>query len=151
MLVADIIKDKGDRVVSVTDDTSISEVVRVLRHENVGALMIANKNEELLGIISERDIVRGLNEHGSKILELRASELMTTPVSTCSTQVRTEELMKRMLSERIRHIPVVNKETLLGIVSIGDVVSSVVTELGMLRDVYEKEVVKSEDWSEGNG
>ncbi len=146
MRVADIIKEKGDRVLSVPPETTISQIAHELKRENIGALMIAGDNGQLLGVVSERDIVRGIVELGTEVLDKPASDLMNHPVVTCTPLTRTEELMKRMLDDRIRHMPVVNKDTLLGVVSIGDVVKSVVKEFGLLRDVFEKEVVKSEDW-----
>ena len=147
MLVADIIKEKDDRVVSVAPNTKISTVAHILRQEDIGAVLVTTEDKNLLGIISERDIVSGIDEHGPTITELHCSKLMTSPVSTCNTQTRTDTLMKQMLSERIRHVPVVNGGKLLGIVSIGDVVKNVVAESGLLKDVYEKQVITLEDWA----
>ncbi|MGI9382959.1 MAG: CBS domain-containing protein [Methyloligellaceae bacterium] len=147
MLVAEILEDKGDRVVSTPPDTKVSEIARTLRQEGIGAALVTGADGKLLGIISERDVVHGIAEHGPPTLEMSVSDLMTSTVITCTPETKTEELMEQMLSARVRHLPVVQNGKLQGIVSIGDVVKNVVSELGWIKDALEQQVVKSAAWA----
>ena len=147
MLVAEILEDKDDRVVSIRPDTKVLEVTRILRQEAIGAALVTSADRELLGIISERDIVNGIAQHGQATLEMSVSDLMTSAVITCTPQTKTEELMERMLSDRIRHLPVIQEDELLGVVSIGDVVKNVVTELKWIKNALEQQVIISAGWA----
>lgn len=147
MLVAEILEDKDDRVVSIRPDTKVLEVARILRQEALGAALVTSADRELLGIISERDIVNGVAQHGQATLEMSVSDLMTNAVITCTPQTKTEELMERMLSDRIRHLPVIQEDELLGVVSIGDVVKNVVAELAWIKNALEQQVITSAAWA----
>lgn len=147
MLVAEILEKKGDRVVSTRPDTKVPDLARTLRQEGIGAALVTGTGSKVLGIVSERDIVQGIAEHGPAILEMSVSDLMTSEVITCTPETQTEELMERMLSARVRHLPVMQGDDLLGIVSIGDVVANVVGELAWIKDALEQQVVKSAAWS----
>ena len=147
MLVAEILKDKGDKVVSVSPEDRLSEAVRLLQRENIGALLVTAEGDAILGVVSERDIVRSMVDGGALALEKPVSEVMTRSVITCTPQMETEALMEKMLSARIRHLPVVESGTLLGIISIGDVVKSVVTGLKLVRSALQEQLITSAVWS----
>ncbi len=121
MIVARILKDKGRNVVTASPDTPMEEVVRTLVDNRIGALVIL-ENDSLVGIISERDIVRALSSHGAAIMQEPASKHMTRNVITCTEQDTVHHLKEEMTEHRFRHIPVVEDGKLVGIVSIGDVV-----------------------------
>ncbi|MGI9351283.1 MAG: CBS domain-containing protein [Rhizobiaceae bacterium] len=146
MSVTELLKSKGNRLVSIPPDFTVAQVASLLRNERIGAALVKNDNT-ILGIISERDIVFGLDKHGQSVTEMTCSELMSSPVQTCTTETPTEDLMKQMLSKKIRHIPVVEKNELLGIVSIGDVVNSVVAELERTKDILEQQIIRSAAWA----
>lgn len=147
MQVADIIQKTGGRIVSTEPGRKIPEVARILEQERVGAALVRGDGGVLLGILSERDIVRGLARHGPEALAMAASDLMTAPVIVCGPETDTEELMQRMLGSRIRHLPVVRDGTLLAVVSIGDVVNAVVGELRWMRTALQDQMLKSAVWS----
>ncbi len=109
-----------------------------MKDERIGALVVSEDNIEVLGIISERDIVRGLADHGLDLLDMRVDELMTREVFTCAPTDRTSKLMAKITERRIRHLPVIENGALCGIVSIGDVVKvrldEIESEANALRD-----------------
>jgi CBS domain-containing protein len=121
MIVARILKDKGRDVVTASPDALMEEVTRLLTDNHVGSLVICD-NDSLVGVISERDVVRALSTNGAAILQEPASQHMTKDVFTCTEQDTVHHLMEVMTERRFRHIPVVENEKLVGIVSIGDVV-----------------------------
>lgn len=129
MRVADIIRLKGDEVGTVSPDASITDAVSQLASLGVGALVVSDDGRSVAGIISERDIVRRLDDEGAVVLERRVADLMTAEVVTCSLQDTLAELMSVMTERRIRHIPVVEEGLLSGVVSIGDVVKGRLQEL----------------------
>lgn len=147
MQVAEILEQKGSEVVTTRPQTTIGDVARTLERERIGAALVTGENEEMLGIISERDIVGSIARHGPESLNMHVSELMTSPVVTCASETDTEELMATMLERHIRHLPVVREGELLGIISIGDVVKNVVGELKWMRDALQGQIVKSTGWS----
>jgi len=121
MLVSDILKSKGSAVISATPGDSVAEAARVLTERHIGALVVL-EGERLAGILSERDIVRALARQGPGCLEGPVSALMTAKVVTCTLGHSIAEVMEMMTNSRIRHLPVVDKGRLAGMVSIGDVV-----------------------------
>ena len=126
--VLDVLKHKGDSVVTVVADQTIASVVGVLTRNKIGAAPVADRDGQLIGIISERDIIRGLGESGDEVLALAVDRLMTREVVTCSLQDSVVWLMEVMTNQRIRHLPVVQNGKLRGIVSIGDVVKQRLAE-----------------------
>ena len=140
MKVDAILKNKGGRVVTVQPDSSIAIVIRRMKLERIGAVVVSRDGETIAGILSERDIVHGLVEHGVGVLELKAADLMTREVLTCTREDSIQAIMARMTHSRIRHLPVVENGKLFGIVSIGDVVKNrleeVELEANVLRDAY---------------
>ncbi len=138
MDVAAILKSKGKNVVTARPDAKIAEITRILKDERIGAVVVSEDNIEVQGIISERDIVRGLADHGLDLLDMRVDKLMTREVFTCAPTDRTSQLMAKITERRIRHLPVIDSGVLCGIVSIGDVVKvrldEIESEANALRD-----------------
>lgn len=147
MQVSDILQTKGNRVVSVDSSVPISAVADMLTSERIGAVLIREEGEAGAGIISERDIVRSLAEHGTAALSLPASDFMTQSLVTCSPESSTEDIMTQMLESQIRHLPVVENGTLVGMISIGDVVKAVLSELKWMTKVLQDQVVAAAGWS----
>jgi CBS domain-containing protein len=140
MNVDGILRSKGAMVITIRPDASIRDLVRGLRDERIGAMVVSEDERSVVGIISERDVVRALADHGPRILDLQVAELMTRAVVSCRPQDTVKQVMAQMTSRRIRHLPVVTDGVLRGIVSIGDVVKNrleeVETETNVLREAY---------------
>lgn len=122
MKVEQILQSKGADVFSVQDTDTINKAVAVLNEKNIGAVVVQDASQKVAGILSERDVVRHLGVRGAEALSMRVSECMTPDPFTCGTETTVDELMSRMTEKRIRHMPVVNGDKLVGVVSIGDVV-----------------------------
>ena len=130
MNVAEILSSKGDRVATVPPDRPVVEAIELLRSNGVGALVVSSDGRTIVGLLSERDIVRHIATDGALAVHEPVRTLMTEEVLTCRTNDRTDELMARMTERRVRHLPVVDADGMLcGIISIGDVVKSRVGEL----------------------
>jgi CBS domain-containing protein len=124
MTVAAILKRKGADVAAVGPDETIADVTRLLAARRIGAVVVMNDGGHLLGILSERDIVRALAEHGPATLHMAASALMTREVITATPRTSVAEAMAAMSGGRFRHLPVVEGGRLAGLVSIGDIVKA---------------------------
>ncbi len=122
MYVSTILKNKGAGVVTALGDVKVSEIVQILRDKRIGAVVISDDGATVAGILSERDIVRALAEHGVKILDRRADALMTRDVVKCAPNRTIADVMSTMTKGRFRHLPIVDDGKLVGIVTIGDVV-----------------------------
>jgi CBS domain-containing protein len=120
--VSSVLKHKGHDVVTVAPQQTVAWVVKVLAQNRIGAVPVINEEGQLIGIISERDIIRGMSEHADAVLALAVDQLMTRDVKTCSPEDELVDLMEVMTLQRIRHLPVIQNGALHGIVSIGDVV-----------------------------
>ena len=129
MQVSAILKDKGSEVVTAGPDTPIAEIVATLKAKGIGAVIIAGAGGTPAGILSERDIVRAMPKHGAKLMTLRASDLMTRKVVTCTPEHSVVEVMKLMTEGRFRHLPVIEDGKLVGVISIGDAVKRRLGEL----------------------
>lgn len=142
MQVRDILAAKDRRVITIRPDATIATAVHRLALERVGALIASEDDLTIAGILSERDIVRGLAETGADIMATgrRVAELMTRHVATCAPDDKVKAVMAEMTRRRVRHVPVVEGGRLAGLVSIGDVVKSRLEEMeletGVLRDAY---------------
>jgi len=138
MKVQAMLSAKGNEVATTLPETVISTVIRKLKLEGVGALVVSEDGDHVVGIISERDVVRGLAEHGAELLDMQVADLMTRNVKTCSPEDDLKHVMTEMTRSRIRHLPVTEDGRLCGIVSIGDVVKTrldeLETETNVLRD-----------------
>ncbi|NNC81536.1 MAG: CBS domain-containing protein [Acidimicrobiales bacterium] len=133
MRISQLLKKKGTEVTTVRPEDTVANVVATLAQHRVGALVVSADGETIAGIISERDVVRGLAE-GVEVMQKQTSELMTSNVVTCTPEATTEELMATMTEHRFRHMPVTVDGKLAGIVSIGDIVNARVTELEIERE-----------------
>ena len=122
MNVEAILRNKGRSVTTVAPDARIATAVALLRRHGVGALVVSRDGTALDGIISERDVVTALADHGAATLELTVADLMSRQVITCRREDSVADLAALMTERRIRHLPVVDRGALAGIVSIGDVV-----------------------------
>lgn len=130
MNVAGILETKGTDVATVPPGASVTEALELLRRWGVGALVVVDGPEGIVGLLSERDIVRVLADDGAAVLERPVAELMTRDTLTCEASDPVEALMSVMTEFRVRHLPVVDDQgALRGIVSIGDIVKSRVEEL----------------------
>ena len=122
MIVNKILELKGRDVVTIEPAQALSEAVKVLSERRIGALLIADGQRPVSGIISERDIVRAVAAQGVKALEEPVSRFMTEKVVTCTGQTSINDVMELMTKQKFRHVPVVEGGRLAGIISIGDVV-----------------------------
>lgn len=122
MNVASILKLKGRAVATARSDASLHEAAQKLASKKIGAIVIVGPNGAVAGIISERDIIRAVAEHGAAAMSRTISEFMTRNVVSCSEASRLEEMMEMMTKGRFRHLPVIEDNALVGIISIGDVV-----------------------------
>ncbi|MBN9246235.1 MAG: CBS domain-containing protein [Hyphomicrobium sp.] len=122
MIIGQILKSKGRGVMTARPDDSIQEIALRLASRKIGAILILGDSDKVVGIISERDIIRLIAEHGAPALAMLARDGMTRDVVSCTRESTLDEIMETMTNGRFRHIPVVEDGTLVGIVSIGDVV-----------------------------
>ena len=129
MQVHQILQSKGAGVFAVSADQTVAEAVRELNERRIGAVVVTAKDGRLIGILSERDIVRRLTDSESRVLGLPVKSLMTEKPVTCSPADSIERLMSLMTRHRVRHLPVVEDGKLAGLVSIGDVVKSRIEEV----------------------
>jgi CBS domain-containing protein len=124
MMLSAILRNKPVSVVSVTPETKITEVVRVLAEKRIGAVLVIDSQEKLVGILSERDIVRTLASHAADIFSMTASQLMTHSPTVTKPEASVVDAMEIMTEGRFRHLPVMSNGKLVGLVSIGDVVKA---------------------------
>jgi CBS domain-containing protein len=140
MNVDGILRAKGAAVVTIRPDATVADLVQGLREERIGAMVVSEDGRTVLGIISERDVVRGLAERGTRIMTAPVADLMTRDVVSCTPRDTVKQVMAEMTRRRVRHLPVVADGVLSGIVSIGDVVKNrleeMETETNVLREVY---------------
>ena len=137
MHIRDILTNKGFDVVVIDPSDSVTSLVAVLRERNLGAVVVSGDGHTIEGIVTERDVVRKLAD-GPSFLDSAVSTIMTAVVHTCAMDDSVRSLMETMTNARIRHIPVVDDSNqLAGIVSIGDVVKSHISEVEFERDQLE--------------
>ncbi|HLQ89457.1 MAG TPA: CBS domain-containing protein [Xanthobacteraceae bacterium] len=129
MNVTTILSAKGGDVISIEPAATLETAVRMLAERGIGALLVLGPDRRLVGILSERDIVRVLAEQGAGVLAQPLSQVMTRKVVTCSPSDTVDVLMERMTTGKFRHVPVVEQEKVIGIISIGDVVKHRVKEI----------------------
>ncbi|MGW4353023.1 CBS domain-containing protein [Nocardia sp. NPDC004582] len=134
MRISEILRRKGGEVVTIAPDATVRELLRILAENNVGAAIVSPDGTAMAGIVSERDIVRRLYRDGAPLLDAPVSTIMTAALHTCSPDDNVETLNATMTEHRIRHLPVLEDGHMIGIVSIGDVVKSQISELETERD-----------------
>lgn len=138
MTVKAILQSKGNCVPTVSSDARIRDVLQRLEDEDVGALVVTDEDANICGIISERDIVRGLRTTGNALLDADVSDLMTTEVVTCKVDDKLAAVMAMMLANRIRHVPVVDGAKLAGFISIHDIIRRRLDEVHADFEAMEK-------------
>ena len=129
MIVERILSAKGHDVVTVEPEQTLLEAARLLDEKRIGAVVVSDADHPVLGIISERDIARAIAKRGAAALAEPISRHMTAKLFTCTRLSTTADLMELMTERRIRHVPIVERGQLLGIISIGDIVKHRLAEL----------------------
>ena len=140
MNVAAILSAKGTTVEVVGPDAPVTVAVHRMATRNIGSLVVVGPDDQLVGVVGERDIVRAVEHHGTRFQELRVRDVVNSSVATCTVTDDLAEVMRRMTATRSRHMPVLDGVQVVGLVSIGDVVKHRLGELELethvLRDVY---------------
>jgi CBS domain-containing protein len=129
MIVKNVLVGKRGNVVTIQPTADLTAAIKLLAEQRIGAVVILGADHRVVGILSERDIVRVLAEHGPTVLNKPVGQVMTRDVKTCFEGDTIESLMDRMTTGKFRHMPVVEQGKLIGIVSIGDVVKNRVEEI----------------------
>src|SRR5580658_4445119 len=129
MTVKAILSTKGSDVTTTEPTATLESGIRILADRGIGALVVLGADQRVIGILSERDIVRALAERGAGALREPLAQVMTRNVSTCTESDSVNSIMEQMTAGKFRHVPVVEEERLVGIVSIGDVVKYRLTEM----------------------
>jgi CBS domain-containing protein len=128
MRIADVLRNKGAAVVTINPEATVRELLAGLAEQNIGAMVVVG-DEGVVGIVSERDVVRQLHAHGASVLSRPISKIMTSTVATCTKSDTVDTISVLMTKNRVRHVPVLDGKKLIGIVSIGDVVKTRMEEL----------------------
>ncbi len=131
MNVATILKQKGRGVFTTTTDKSLLDVAKLLSQHGIGCIVLVGNDDEVVGIVSERDLMRAIGQGGPKVLKEPVSNFMTKAVVTAGEADTINRLMAEMTTRRFRHMPVVEKDRLIGLVSIGDLVKIQLAEIQM--------------------
>ncbi len=138
MIVSAILKQKGADVETTHPEVSVAEAARRLTGKGIGSLVVCEPQGKVVGILSERDIIKGISTHGQAVVGLPIKSIMTGGIITCAPDDQVKHIMSVMTRQRVRHIPVLVDRKLVGIVSIGDVVKSRLgqteLEVNVLRD-----------------
>lgn len=129
MNVKTILAAKGGNVICIEPSADLATAAKLLSTHKIGAVLIRGAGGRLSGILSERDIMRAVSEHGAAALTLQVGQVMTRNVATCGEDETIASIMERMTAGKFRHMPVVTKDKLVGLVSIGDVVKQRVEEI----------------------
>jgi len=122
MQIADLLGAKGIGVIAMLPDTDVSNAALLLSDQAIGVAAVVDENDSLIGILSERDITRGLAEFGAEIIDVRVDQLMTRKIVSCDPETTIEDAMAIMHDNGIRHLPVVDNGSLVAMVSIRDLV-----------------------------
>ena len=129
MIVKAILSAKGGDVISIDPTATLDTAVKTLAEHKIGALLVLGPDRRVIGILSERDIVRALAERGAGVLAEPLAQVMTRKVVTCSESDSVGVLMERMTTGKFRHLPVIEDDRVIGVVSIGDVVKHRLQEI----------------------
>ena len=135
--VRDVLRNKGHEVWSVRPDATLFEALEKMAEKNVGALLVM-EGEEVVGIVSERDYARKIILKGRGSKETRVREIMTQDTLYVDPDYRVEECMALMTDEHVRHLPVIEEDRVIGIISIGDVVKEIISEKQFVIEQLEK-------------
>lgn len=138
MTVAKILQSKGSSdVVSIAPDKSVSDAASLLAEKRIGSLVVSDDGKAVLGILSERDIVRELGRRGTGCLSETVGEMMTRDIVTCQKEEKADMVLAKMTKGRFRHMPVVEGGEMIGLVTLGDVVKYRLEEVKMEKDALE--------------
>ncbi|MCK0167016.1 CBS domain-containing protein [Jannaschia sp. S6380] len=138
MFVTQILNSKAHKgVLTIDPSATIADAVAELSARRIGALVVSGDGRHADGILSERDIVRELNADGTKILEHKVSDLMTSDLKTCAPGDDAQKILSAMTEGRFRHMPVEEDGLLVGLISLGDVVKARLSEVSMEKDALE--------------
>jgi len=138
MLVHVILKSKASEgVVTIAPDACISEAAKLLTDRRIGTVVVSTDGERAEGILSERDIVRELAKSGGGCLDKPVSQYMTRKLVTCTNHDNVGQILQQMTDGRFRHMPVVEEEKLIGLISLGDVVKAQLSQVAMEKDALE--------------
>ncbi|WP_420549762.1 CBS domain-containing protein [Curvivirga sp.] len=129
MNVEGILKGKGSNVLGLNENDTIESAVTILAEKKIGATVVLDNAGKLVGILSERDIVREIGNQGASVLNKSIGDIMTKDVQTCSPSDAVAKIMAQMTEGRFRHLPVMDNGNMVGIISIGDVVKNRINEL----------------------
>lgn len=138
MTVKSVLASKGSNVTTIEPTANVAAAVKLLGAQRIGALVVTGAEQRVVGILSERDVVRVLAQHGAQALERPVAEMMTRNVVTCTERDTLHDLMERMTAGKFRHVPVVEQGKLAGIISIGDVVKWRVEEMQRDAEVLQE-------------
>jgi CBS domain-containing protein len=122
MLISDVLRVKGRKVVKAAASDSVRDAVHSLAENRIGAVVVEDQWMHLAGVFSERDFINAVASNGAAALELRVRDLMSAPIISCRSSDRIDAVLATMTLRKIRHVPVIDGEQLCGIVSIGDLV-----------------------------
>ena len=143
MRIADILRSKGSEVATVTQTTTVTGLLAEMAVRNVGAMVVVGADGVVVGIVSERDIVRRLQSDGADLLRTPVTDVMSNVVISCGPGDSIDDLAALMTHNRIRHVPVLDNGRLAGIVSIGDVVKNRLEELSEERQQLQAYIMQS--------
>ena len=143
MLVSNILKSKGSDVVTKGPGDTVLAIAQLLSAKHIGAIVICDGQGAVVGIISERDIIHAVADHGEQALEMPARDVMTREVISCTTDDIITHVMKTMTERRVRHMPVIEDGDLRGMVSIGDIVKNRLDETELEARVMRDYVIAS--------
>jgi CBS domain-containing protein len=122
MQVRDVLKSKGNRIIVIEAECSVAQAIARLVENNIGSLPVVDASGRLVGICSERDVLRGLHEHGEGFARMNVVDVMTPDPVTCELDDDVNDVMGKMSERRIAKVPVLDQSMLTGIVSVGDVI-----------------------------
>lgn len=145
MRVSDILRGKSNDIISLQENETVATAARLLAEKKIGAVVVLSVDDGLAGILSERDIIGGLSTRGADILAEPVSRIMTADVKTCTKDEPVQSLMQRMTEGRFRHLPVMDDETLIGMISIGDVVKNHISVLEQEKKAMREYITGSAD------
>ncbi len=138
MLVSHILKLKADAgVVTIGPEASVADAANMLSTRRIGSIVVSSDNKIALGILSERDIVREIGKRGAGCLSETVDSMMTKKLVTCTPSDRADSILSKMTEGRFRHMPVLDGDEMVGLVTLGDVVKARLSELAMEKDALQ--------------
>lgn len=138
MTAEDILKRKGHDVITIPMTSTVREAADVLAEKNIGSLIVTDPNDQLIGVLSERDIVHALSEKGGNSLHVTVRDIIDQKPSTCAPEDKVKDLIAFVTRKRVRHLPVLDDGSIVGVISVGDLLKTrleeMQTEQQVLRD-----------------